>query len=126
MGSEMCIRDSSVTLQCVKAFNLEILSFIAPLPEIISRFKQEEHKSDFVEFFWFPHTEIAEIKISNRTWDPPSGRNAVSQFINDEIIRNAGFELLNRFWMRFPGVVGRSLQRFLKEGESSYRVDVSH
>ena len=116
----------SVTLQCVKAFNLEILSFIAPLPEIISRFKQEEHKSDFVEFFWFPHTEIAEIKISNRTGDPPSGRNAVSQFINDEIIRNAGFELLNRFWMRFPGVVGRSLQKFLKEGESSCHVDVSH
>ena len=55
---------TSVTLQCVPAFNLRILEFTAKLPEIISRFEFEESNADFVEFFWFPHTEIAEIKIA--------------------------------------------------------------
>ena len=116
----------SVTLQCVRSFNLELIEFTAGLSEIISRFEHEELSSDFVEFFWFPHTDIAEIKIRNRIDSFPSQKKIVSRFINDEIVRNLGFDLLNRFWLRFPGTVNSSLKLLAKEGVRPTRVDISH
>jgi|TARA_B100001094_G_scaffold127927_1_gene123998 L-gulonolactone oxidase len=116
----------SVTLQCVRSFNLELTEFTARLPEIISRFEHAELSSDFVEFFWFPYTDIAEIKICNKTNSFPSRVKTVSKFVNDEIIRNLGFDLLNRFWLRFPGTVNRSMQLLTKEGDRPTRVDISH
>lgn len=116
----------SVTLQCVRSFNLELIEFTARLPEIISRFEHEELSSDFVEFFWFPHTDIAEIKVRNKIDSFPSQKNIASRFVNDEIIRNLGFDLLNRFWLRFPGTVNSSLKLLTKEGVRPTRVDISH
>ena len=79
---------TSVTLQCVPAFSLRILEFTAKLPEIISRFKIEELNADFVEFFWFPHTELAEIKICNKVASANTRTNKLSSFVTDEVIRN--------------------------------------
>jgi len=117
---------TSVTLQCVPAFNLKILEFTAKLPEIISRFEFEESNADFVEFFWFPHTELAEIKICNKTASPSSRTNRVSRFVNDEVLRNFGFNLINKFWLQFPNSVNRSVKSLIKENARSERIDASY
>ncbi len=117
---------TSVTLQCVPAFNLKILEFTAKLPEVISRFKIEELNADFVEFFWFPHTELAEIKISNKTASAPRRTNKFSTFVTDEVIRNFGFSILNQFWLQFPNSVNRTLNSLIKENVRPERIDASH
>ena len=117
---------TSVTLQCVPAFNLKIVEFTAKLPEIISRFKIEEMNADFVEFFWFPHTGLAEIKICNKTASANTRANKVSTFVTDEAIRNLGFSLLNQFWVQFPNSVNRTVNSLIKENVRPERIDASH
>tara|TARA_B100000902_G_scaffold85704_1_gene89944 strand:- start:1942 stop:3240 length:1299 start_codon:yes stop_codon:yes gene_type:complete len=117
---------TEVTLQCVPAFNLKILEFTAKLPEIISRFRYEELNADFVEFFWFPHTDLAEIKICNKTPCANTRANRLSTFMTDEVIRNFGFSLLNQFWLQFPGSVNRTVNSLIKESVRPERIDASH
>ena len=117
---------TSVTLQCVPAFNLKILEFTAKLPEIISRFKFEELSADFVEFFWFPHTELAEIKICNKTASTNTRTSKFSTFVTNEVTRNFGFSLLNQFWLQFPNTVDPMVNRVIKENVRPERIDASH
>ena len=117
---------TSVTLQCVPAFNLRILEFTAKLPEIISRFKIEELNADFVEFFWFPHTELAEIKICNKVASANTRTNKLSSFVTDEVIRNFGFSLLNQFWLQFPNSVNQTMNNLIKENVRPVRIDASY
>ena len=117
---------TSVTLQCVPAFNLKILEFTAKLPEIISRFKFEELSADFVEFFWFPHTELAEIKICNKTALTNTRTRKLSTFVTNEVTRNFGFSLLNQFWLQFPNSVDPMVNSVIKENVRPERIDASH
>ena len=96
------------------------------MPEIISRFKIEELNADFVEFFWFPHTELAEIKICNKTASANTRKNKLSAFVTDEVIRNFGFNLLNQFWLQFPNSVNRTMNSVIKENIRPERIDASH
>ena len=117
---------TSVTLQCVPAFNLKILEFTAKLPEIISRFKFEELSADFVEFFWFPHTELAEIKSATKTALTNTRTRKLSTFVTNEVTRNFGFSLLNQFCLQFPNSVDPMVNSVIKENVRPERIDASH
>ncbi|MEE2683335.1 MAG: D-arabinono-1,4-lactone oxidase [Actinomycetota bacterium] len=116
----------SVTLQCVKSFNLFARELTSSIDDVIERFDDEDEQSDFVEFYWYPHTEIAELKINNRTSDPVSHDNKFLRELNDEILRNATFGVLNRYWKHFPQYAPGTFNRVLKIGSSNSRVDQSY
>ena len=74
---------TSITLQCVEAFFLEGVELTTALDAVLERFDDEDTKSDFVEFYWYPHTEIAELKINNRTLNPVSKKGGIVRFLKD-------------------------------------------
>ena len=116
----------SVTLQCIESFNLESLELTDSLSSVLERFEHEDNQSDFVEFFWYPHTEIAELKINNRTTDLPTRNGNIQRFLNDEILRNASFGFLNKYWRYFPSHVPGILNKALKVGDSRIQIDRSY
>ncbi|MEG3586714.1 MAG: D-arabinono-1,4-lactone oxidase [Actinomycetota bacterium] len=116
----------SVTLQCVNAFSIEGVELTTSLDAVLERFDDEDAQSDFVEFYWYPHTEIAELKINNRTSDPPTNGNQVARFLNDEVVRNAAFGCLNRYWKYFPQHVPGTFNRVLKVGSKQTRIAPSY
>jgi hypothetical protein len=80
-----------------------------PLPEVIDRLPELIHENDHFEFYWFPHTEKALIKRNNRVPDgtqrAPVGR--IRHLVDDELLSNAVFGLLNEVAARRRSLVPR-------------------
>jgi L-gulono-1,4-lactone dehydrogenase len=100
---------TEVTLQCVPAFLLHAREEPMPLPEVIEHLPELIQENDHFEFYWFPHTEKALVKRNNRVPDgtkrAPVGR--VRHLIDDELLSNGVFGLLNEVAVRRRSLVPR-------------------
>jgi FAD/FMN-containing dehydrogenase len=57
---------STVTLQCVPAFTLRSVEEPKTLNEVLERFTEFVEGNDHFEFFWFPHTNVAQAIFNTR------------------------------------------------------------
>ncbi|WP_300402553.1 D-arabinono-1,4-lactone oxidase [uncultured Nocardioides sp.] len=100
---------TEVTLQCVPAFLLHAREEPMPLPEVLERLPELVGGNDHCEFYWFPHTEKALLKRNNRvpagTEPAPIGR--IRSLVDDELLSNGAFEVLNRVAHARPSLVPR-------------------
>lgn len=88
----------SVTLQCVPAFLLHAHEAPMRLPQVFERLDALVAGNDHFELYWFPHTDRALTKANNRV-EPTASRRPVGRvrhLVDDELLSNAAFELLNR------------------------------
>lgn len=100
---------TEVTLQCVPAFLLHAREEPMALPEVLDRLPELVGDHDHFEFYWFPHTEKALVKRNNRV---PEGTPAqpLSRFrhvLDDEVLSNGLFEVVNRVGRRAPRAIPR-------------------
>jgi L-gulono-1,4-lactone dehydrogenase len=100
---------TSATLQCVPAFLLRAQEGAMPLDDVLDGFDELAEGNDHFEYYWFPHTEVAQTKRNNRVPDgtPPSPLPAVRGWIDDELLPNRVFETINRITARRPLLVPR-------------------
>ena len=98
----------SVTLQTVPAFRLHAVEAARPLEGALELFDGED---DHVEFYWFPHTDVAATKRNNPTDADGPTRGRVSEWVGDELIGNGAFALVSRLGAAAPSLVPR-LNRF--------------
>ena len=98
----------SVTLQTVPAFRLHAIEAARPLEGALELFDGDD---DHVEFFWFPHTDVAATKRNNPTDADGPTRGRVSEWVGDELIGNGAFALVCRLGAAAPRLVPR-LNRF--------------
>ena len=100
---------TEVTLQCVPAFLLHAREEPMALPEVLERLPELVGDNDHFEFFWFPHTDKALVKRNNRVVDDtrrnPVGR--IRHLVDDELLSNGAFELINRIGARRRSLVPR-------------------
>ena len=66
---------------------------------------------DHVEFFWFPHTDVAATKRNNPTEAEGPMRGRVAEWVGDELIGNGAFALVCRLGAAAPRLVP-SINRF--------------
>lgn len=112
---------STVTLRCVPAYNIRSLQEPRPLDELLESLDQRCRESDHFEFFWWPHTSLAQAITNTRTQDPPSAsqrRAGFGAYVNDILIENHAFGLIqraaqvNRSWIpRLAGFTARTMTR---------------
>ena len=98
----------SVTLQTVAAFRLHAIEAARPLEGALELFDGDD---DHVEFFWFPHTDVAATKCNNPTDADGPARGRVSEWVGDELIGNGAFALVSRLGAAAPRLVP-GLNRF--------------
>jgi len=98
----------SVTLQAVPAFRLHAIEAARPLEGALELFDGDDHH---VEFFWFPHTDVAATKRNNPTDADGPARGRVSEWVGDELIGNGAFALISRLGAAAPRLVP-GLNRF--------------
>jgi L-gulono-1,4-lactone dehydrogenase len=55
-----------VTLQCVPAFVMHAIDAPAPLEEVLEDVHERVAAADHFEFYWFPHTDVALTKTTER------------------------------------------------------------
>ncbi|HEY4025508.1 MAG TPA: D-arabinono-1,4-lactone oxidase [Candidatus Dormibacteraeota bacterium] len=101
---------SDVTLQCEPAFNLRSVEEPQRLDEVLEAFDDLAAGNEHFEFFWFPHTEVAQTVRNNRTDEPARPRNRLASYVDDILLENHAFELTQQLgrlrtgWI--PGLAG--------------------
>jgi len=86
---------STVTLQCVPAFNLHAVEVPRQLDEVLEDFDELLEQHDHFEFFWIPGTRWALTKSNRRNYEPAAPRSTRDALVQDELLANAAFGLAN-------------------------------
>jgi FAD-linked oxidoreductase len=98
---------TTVTLETVPAFRLHAVERALPLAEVLAGLDALAAAHDHVEFFWFPHTELAVLKRNDRTTADLPRRGRATEWIGDELLGNAGFAAVCGLGARIPALVPR-------------------
>ena len=86
---------TEVTLRCVPAFLLAADEHPEPLPSVLENFDEITGSAEHVEFYWFPHTDVALVK-SNRRVPGDSMPDRLPRWrsvLDDEVTSNGVFAL---------------------------------
>lgn len=123
---------ATVTVQCVPAFALHALERPLPLEEVLGDLDSFVESSDHVEFWGFPHTDIASTKINTRLpADAPLAPRSRGTRALDAVLAGAVFPALltaERVAPALTGPVNRMVAPLFCDAEfteASHRVFVS-
>lgn len=98
---------SSVTLQCVPAFNLHAVDVPMKLDDCLAQLDQLVESNEHFEFWWFPHTDGAFVRTNNRTEEPPASKSRSREWFDDIFLSNYVFGLSCRVGRRWPATIPR-------------------
>jgi FAD-linked oxidoreductase len=87
---------STVTLQCVPAFNLHAVEGAEPVDEVLESIDELAEENDHFEFFWIPNTRWALTKRNRRTHEPARPRTRWQEVYQDIVCDNLAFDLMMR------------------------------
>jgi L-gulono-1,4-lactone dehydrogenase len=87
---------STVTLRCDAAFNLHSIEEPRDLDEVLEEFDDLAAANDHFELFWFPHTRVAQTIRNNRTEEPARPRRRLPAYVDDILLENHAFGLVQR------------------------------
>ena len=98
-----------VSLLCVPAFALHALEAPATLSETLDSVAETVESVDHFEFYWFPHTDRVLTKTNTRLSadSPLAPLGRVRAYVDDELLSNTAFEMVNRAVTRFPRAIPR-------------------
>jgi L-gulonolactone oxidase len=121
---------STVTLQCVPAFNLHAIEQTLPVDIVLEELDELVEGTDHFEFFWFPHTRFALTKRNNKTEEPIAPRSRWQEFRDDVLLSNVAFNLLCKAGRLRPQLIPRLTSAIPSSGrveyiDKSYRVFAS-
>jgi L-gulono-1,4-lactone dehydrogenase len=122
---------ATVTLRTEPAFTIRRTDSPLPLSETLERLQDLADGSDHFEFYVFPHTDVALLRQSERTDEPPDPRHAAIEFGQEVILENWVMGTIARAGRRLPSRIPR-LSRFVASRlatsvkmDRSYRVFAS-
>ena len=111
---------STITLQCVPAFNLHAVEEPRLVDEILDGLDELVDGSDHYEFLWVPGTRWALTKRNTRTLDAPRPRPRWQAFRNDVLIDNLGFGAMLRIGRHRPHLIPKVAKRLPSTGRQEY------
>jgi L-gulonolactone oxidase len=122
---------ATLTLRTVPAFTIRRTDSPLPLAETLERLQDLADRCDHFEFYVFPHTDVALLRQSERTDEPPNPRNAAIEFGQEVVLENWILGAIARVGRRLPSRIPR-LSRFVSSQiaksvkmDRSYRVFAS-
>jgi L-gulonolactone oxidase len=117
---------SAVTLRCVPRFTLRRVDEPRPLSETLDRFDELAGSNDHFEFFAFPYSDLALVRLSERGGLTPQPPGQAEKLLQDVLLENVVPDLLFRTGRLLPKLIpplNRSVARVIG---SSTRIDLSH
>jgi len=112
---------STVTLRCVPAYNVRSVQEPRRIDELLENFDELCARNDHFEFFWWPHTQVAQTIANTRTMDPApenERRAGFGAYVNDILLENHAFGMIQkaarmrRSWIpHLAGFTARTMSR---------------
>ena len=87
---------STVTFQCVPAFKLRAVERKEKLDDCLRDLDDLVDENPHFEFFWWPHTDQARVKIQHPTEDPITPRGRVRRYYEDVVMENRAYGAICR------------------------------
>jgi L-gulonolactone oxidase len=94
-----------VTLRCVPAFVLRADEKPMSLADVLAGVEEWIPANDHVEFFWYPYTDRAQVKINNIVPENDLPLPGFRSWLDDEFLSNTVFQGVCKIGQKFPGVV---------------------
>jgi L-gulonolactone oxidase len=98
---------STVTLQCVPAFNLHAIEEPMRLDHVLENLDSYVEDNDHFEFYYVPHTGWTLTKRNNRTDDPVGGMPRWKEVRDKLLFENVAFGVMCRLGRRRPSLIPR-------------------
>ncbi len=95
---------STVTLRTVPAFDLHAVEAPMPMARFLAEHEELVATNDHLGLFWFPGSDTAVVKRSNRTDRPRAPRPRPTEWATDYLADNVAFGLACRAARRVPAV----------------------
>jgi L-gulonolactone oxidase len=117
---------TKVTLQCDPDFRLHSIEKPCPLDALVDDLDEIIDGNEHIDCYWFPHTDVATVKVANRTDEPLRPRRPWKAWRDDILLANYLFGALAAVGRLRPSAVPtlmRSVARGLGKTEV---VDTSH
>ena len=93
---------TAVTFLVEPAFALEAVEEPLSWSEVVDGFDELVGGAEYAEAYWFPHTDRMLTKRNHRTLDDLAPLSRVRAYVDDELLANTAFGLLNRVGNRVP------------------------
>ena len=91
-----------LTFRVEPAFTLEAVEQPLRFDEAVDRHDELVDTHHHVDMYWFPHTDRCLVKMNDRSIDEARPLSRVRSFVEDELLSNTAFGLLDRATTRFP------------------------
>lgn len=111
---------STVTLQCVPAFDLHAYEVPERVDGLLADIDTHVEGNDHFEFYWVPHTGWALTKRNNRTDRQRSARPAWREVYEDIVVSNWAFGALCRAGRIRPQAIPRLMRILPSTGPVDY------
>ncbi len=95
----------AVTLRCVPAFRLRGVDEPEPLEDVLASLDERAGAADHFEFWTFPHSPLALTRTNTRTEAERDAPGRSREWLEDVLVDNHVFGLLNRTGRRFPRAI---------------------
>ncbi|GGO38353.1 D-arabinono-1,4-lactone oxidase [Streptomyces lasiicapitis] len=96
---------SAITFSVEPTFFLMAREEPMTFDQVTAEFDQLVTENEHFEFYWFPHTGNCNTKRNNRSVGPAAPPSAISAFVEDEVLSNGLFQVVNSLGRAVPATI---------------------
>jgi L-gulono-1,4-lactone dehydrogenase len=117
---------TKVTLQCEPSFRLHSIEKPRPLDALVDDLDDIIDQNEHIDCYWFPHTDVATVKVANRTEEPIRTKSSWKAWRDDILLANFAFGAAAKLGQRRPDMIPRLMDLVAGGIGKTEVVDVSH
>ncbi|HMG27899.1 MAG TPA: D-arabinono-1,4-lactone oxidase [Acidimicrobiia bacterium] len=117
---------TKVTLQCQPSFRLHSIEKPRPLDGLVDDLDDIIDQNEHIDCYWFPHTDVATVKVANRTEEPIRTKSTWKAWRDDILLANFAFGAAAKLGQRRPDMIPRLMDLVAGGIGKTAVVDVSH
>ncbi|MCM2387119.1 D-arabinono-1,4-lactone oxidase [Streptomyces albipurpureus] len=96
---------TTITLAVEPLFLLRAREEPMAFDRVLAEFDELHAENEHFEFYWFPHTDNCVTKRNNRSAGPSDPPGAVGSWIDDELLSNGLFQVVNSLGRAVPATI---------------------
>jgi L-gulono-1,4-lactone dehydrogenase len=117
---------TKVTLQCDSAFRLHSIEKPRPLDSLVDDLDDIIDHNEHIDCYWFPHTDVATVKVANRTDEPLRTKSPWKAWRDEVLLANFAFGAACALGRRRPAAIPKLMNTVAGGIGKTEVVDASH
>jgi FAD-linked oxidoreductase len=117
---------TKVTLRCEPAFRLHSIEKPRPLDALVDDLDDIIDHNEHIDCYWFPHTDVATVKVANRTDEPIRTKSGWKAWRDNIVLANFVFGAACAIGRRRPEAVPKLMNTIAGGIGKTEVVDASH